>query len=436
MDERLSVGHTYAVRKELFRRHLPGAIWAYSYLAYDEQLEDEVVIEHVSLLGQDDEAQDEAWLRQYRSIAVKVMRLRHPNHVAIRDFWTDFRTAFFLVKQYEAGSTLDRLLQTQDAAGLSPQVRIGLCKDLLRGLAALHAGNVLHRDIKPNGVYVAQGHDRVAQIDNYHLAVSAAGVYLDDPLIGTPVYLAPELIAGEPRRYSRQSDVYAAGLVCLEILSGKDIQDLLRQEGCDLAGGLAALLEWVHARGGHVREKTIRELLAGPQAEAVCCATHTDPRERFADAQCFHDSFALNAPLRIARHTDPSSPDSLSTHLARLPDSGYRTELLGAYRIASIDARMALGKCRQIAEAVAREAYTHHVGEPKSKPLVNLVEELADRHVLPPDVFTHFYNVRRQGNAALHGSAGGPSGPDEEAVLTMIGATLQIVGWHLSRSAV
>jgi serine/threonine protein kinase len=429
MDERLPVNHTYSVRKELFRRGL-----AVSYQAYDEQLEDEVVIEHVSLLARGKSAEDDDWLRQYRSIAVKLMRLRHPNHVAIRDFWTDFRTAFFLVKQYDAGSTLDVLLQPQNAPGLAEPIRFGLCKDLLRGLAALHARNVVHRDIKPYGIYVAQGQVPVAQIDHYHLAVTAADVYLDNQLCGTPVYIAPEIIGGQPRRYSRQSDVYAAGLVCLEILSGRGIQDLLSQEGCNLAGGPAALLVWVHAHDGHVREKTIRGLLPGPQAEAICCATRPDPRERFADAQCFYDSFTLNAPLRIARHTDPASPDSLSTHLDRLPDSGYRTELLSAYRIASIDALMALGKCRQIAEAVARERYARHVGDPKSKPLVNLVEELADRHVLPPHVFTHFYNVRRQGNAALHAAASGPAGLGDDAVLTTIGATVQIVGWHLSRS--
>src|SRR4051794_36693252 len=87
MDERLSVSHTYTLKKELFRRGL-----AVSYLAYDEQLDDEVVIEHVSLRARGKFDGDDRWLRQYRSIAVKVMRLRHPNHIAIRDFWTDFRT--------------------------------------------------------------------------------------------------------------------------------------------------------------------------------------------------------------------------------------------------------------------------------------------------------------------------------------------------------
>src|SRR5262249_48892088 len=154
---------------------------------------------------------------------------------------------------------------------------------------------VLHRDIKPYGIFVGQAQDAVAQINHFHLAVTAADVYLDDQLCGTPVYLAPELIGAGPRRYSRQSDVYAAGLVCLEIVSGKGINELLREEGLDLARGPVGLLEEVRARGGHVRERTIRRLLGGRQAEAICCATRSDPRERFADAQCFYGSFARDA---------------------------------------------------------------------------------------------------------------------------------------------
>jgi serine/threonine protein kinase len=286
MDERLSVSHTYALKRELFRRGL-----AASYLALDEQLEDEVVIEHVSLHARAGSGEADDWLRQYRSIAVKVMRLRHPNHVPIRDFWTDFRTAFFLVKQYDVGCLLDELLRPENVAGLTEATRTGLCKDLLRGLAALHARDIFHRDVKPSGVYVRRGPDLAAQLDHYHLAVSAADVYLDEQLCGTPLYLAPELIEGEPRRYSRQSDVYAAGLVCLEVLSGRRVSDLLREEGIDLAGGQLALLGAVRSRGGHRLDAAVRRLLPGPQAEAICCATRPDPRERFADAQCFYDSW-------------------------------------------------------------------------------------------------------------------------------------------------
>jgi serine/threonine protein kinase len=417
-----SVSHTYSVRETLFTRGM-----ARSYLAHDEQLDDEVVVEHVYRPL----AEDTDWLRQYRSVAVKVMRLRHPNIIAIRDFSTDYTNEFFLVKQYDPGVTLDALLNPGRIEEFSVDRRVGLCKDLLRGLAVLHASGIIHRDIKPYGVYVSQGGDWRAQIDHYHSAVSASGVYLDEQLCGTPMYMAPELISNEPRRYTRQSDVYAAGLVTLEILSGKSVEALLKLEGVDVAaGGPMALLSEVCARGGHVGQATVRKLLPSAYAEAVCCAVHSDARERFADAQCFFESFVLKAPLRVARHADVESPEALSAHLERLPNCPVRTDLLGAYRIAAIDGAMALAKCRQIAEVVARERYRALIGDPRSKPLVNLVDELANGRALPPEVFTHFYHVRRHGNAAVHGSDP-PGASGAEVVFTILGATVKIVTWHL-----
>lgn len=158
----VSVSHTYAVRKTLFSRGM-----ATSYLAHDDRLDDEVVVEHVQRpLGDDTD-----WLRQYRSVAVKVIRLRHPNLIAVRDFSTDYTTEFFLVKQYDPGITLDVLLEPGRVSELSVGRRVGLCKDLLCGLGVLHASRVIHRDIKPCGVYVSQAGDWRAQIDHYHLAV-------------------------------------------------------------------------------------------------------------------------------------------------------------------------------------------------------------------------------------------------------------------------
>ena len=69
-----------------------------------------------------------------------------------------------------------------------------------------------------------------------------------------------------------------------------------------------------------------------------------------------------------------------------------------AQRIAMIDPRMAVAKCRQIVEAIAQRVYSRSLGAPGNKPLVNLVHELRESQVIPADVFTHYYNVRKQGN--------------------------------------
>ena len=165
----------------------------------DEQLEDHVVLEVVPTLEDTPERRD--FLVQYRSIAVKVMRLRHPNVVAIRDFVVH-DDQYFVVKQYDNGLTMDALLFRPQEVKVEPEVRESLCKDILRGLAALHRSNIIHRDIKAYGIYVKDQPEHLAQVDYFHSAVSAETQYLDTNLCGTLVYMCPE-ISRPPHLFSK-----------------------------------------------------------------------------------------------------------------------------------------------------------------------------------------------------------------------------------------
>src|SRR5262249_23519552 len=162
MQRSVEVRRTYTIEEQLYSRGL-----AQGYRARDEQLDDLVVLEVVPTL--EDTAERREFLRQYRSMAVKIMRLRHPNIVAIRDFVVH-PDQFFLVKQYDSGLTLDALLFGPDQPNLDPRVRASLCKDILRGLAALHQCSIIHRDVKASGVYVKDEPEHLAELDNFHLA--------------------------------------------------------------------------------------------------------------------------------------------------------------------------------------------------------------------------------------------------------------------------
>lgn len=414
MGPDLLVQHTYRLGELLYTRGV-----ARGYRALDVSLEDEVVLEHVQGGGED----RREFLAQYRSVVVKVMRLRHPNLVAIRDFAAE-EGGWSVVRQYDPGKTLDALLRDP----LDESARVEVCKGILRGLGALHRARMLHRDVKPNAVYVVEGVEPRAQLDGFHLAVSADREYVEEALCGTPIYLAPELCGTEsPRVYSRGSDIYAAGLVALEVLSGRPLLDLIRASGLAIPHP-AALLERVRTRGRAIDEPVVRGAVAEPYAELILRATHPDPRERFLDGQAFFESFALSAPPRLARDDDPTAPDTLTAALDRLPSDEARSDLVNAYRIMSIDARMALAKCRQIAEAIAERLYSEAIGDPRGKRLYDLTSDLNERGHIPPEVYTHFNNVRKQGNLGVHG---GDAVLSLDGVLTTIGATVRIVSWYL-----
>lgn len=101
MQRSIEAPHRYIVEDQLYSRGL-----ASGYRARDEQLEDLAILEVVPILDDTPERRD--FLIQYRSIAVKIMRLRHANIVAIRDFVVT-PDEFFVVKQYDSGQTLGRL---------------------------------------------------------------------------------------------------------------------------------------------------------------------------------------------------------------------------------------------------------------------------------------------------------------------------------------
>jgi serine/threonine-protein kinase len=286
MKRSFEVHRTYTIEEQLYSRGV-----AQGYRARDEQLDDLVVLEVVPTL--EDTPERREFLMRYRSIAVKIMRLRHPNVVAIRDFVVQ-PDQFFVVKQYDSGLTLEALLFESDGPSLDPQVRASLCKDILRGLAALHQSNIIHRDVKAYGVYVKDRPEHLAQLDYFHAAVSAEAEYLDSSICGTPVYMAPEIIA-PPHLFTKQSDVYAAGLLAVEVLSGRSVLDLMHLDSFE-GGGPANLFSYVVSRGGHVSESCIRASVPSEFADVLVSATKTNRADRFADCQAFYESFALHVP--------------------------------------------------------------------------------------------------------------------------------------------
>jgi tetratricopeptide (TPR) repeat protein len=90
--------------------------------------------------------------------------------------------------------------------------------DLLSGLGAAHARGILHRDIKPANVLV--GADGTVKLTDFGLArLAAEGVVADEGPVGTPRYMAPEVLLGAPA--SVRSDLWSLGVVAFEMLAGR-----------------------------------------------------------------------------------------------------------------------------------------------------------------------------------------------------------------------
>ena len=122
----------------------------------------------------------------------------------------------YLVMPYYRGGSLS--LRLRSLGPLAVGKALDLAAQLGKGLDALHAEGILHRDVKPSNVLLDG--EGTAALTDFGLARAADSTRLtaDGEILGTPHYLAPELIEG--REATRQSDVYALGCVLYECLAG------------------------------------------------------------------------------------------------------------------------------------------------------------------------------------------------------------------------
>jgi serine/threonine-protein kinase len=123
----------------------------------------------------------------------------------------------FLVQPFYRGGSLSQRLRALGPLG--PDETVDLAAQLARGLDALHDKRVLHRDVKPSNVLLDG--EGTAALTDFGLARASDSTRLtaDGQLLGTPHYLAPELIEGAEA--TAQSDLYALGCVLYESLVGE-----------------------------------------------------------------------------------------------------------------------------------------------------------------------------------------------------------------------
>ncbi|GAA3171329.1 Stk1 family PASTA domain-containing Ser/Thr kinase [Blastococcus jejuensis] len=178
-------------------------------------------------------------LRLHRTVAVKVMAdhlvhdptfvdrftrearaaamLSHPNVVSVSDQGSD-QGLVFLVMELVRGRTLRDLLTARGR--LTVGEAFAVLEPVLSGLTAAHRAGIVHRDIKPENVLI--GVDGVVKVADFGLARAVVGTgqtsQTGGVLIGTVAYLSPEQL--ERGRADARSDIYAAGIVLYEMLTG------------------------------------------------------------------------------------------------------------------------------------------------------------------------------------------------------------------------
>src|SRR5688500_5909095 len=183
------------------------------YAARDERLHRDVAIKLVPTSSAEPIAR-QRFVREARTAAA----FTHPNAVALYDAG-EADGSLYLVMELVDGESLADKLAARGPLGPAESERIMI--GVLSALAAAHGAGIVHRDVKPGNVLLAA--DGAVKLADFGIAKrlddAAGDVTVVGDIIGTPKYLAPELLSGAPATPS--SDVYAAGVVLFEMLAGR-----------------------------------------------------------------------------------------------------------------------------------------------------------------------------------------------------------------------
>jgi serine/threonine-protein kinase len=189
------------------------------YRAWQASVGREVAIKVIAPRPGDERAVARRFLRE----AKLASQLSHPNIVMVIDFGATPEGTLYLAMELLRGRTLGQVWQAEGV--FSPKRMLRVASQLCDALETAQRAGIVHRDLKPANVMILDeppGRDFVKVLDfGLAKALDPAVTTLtqSDRLVGTPSYMAPEVISGAPA--SPSADLYSLGVLLFEMLTGK-----------------------------------------------------------------------------------------------------------------------------------------------------------------------------------------------------------------------
>ncbi|MGW4228855.1 protein kinase domain-containing protein [Streptomyces sp. NPDC004980] len=210
------IADRYRLQSQLGRGGM-GVVWE----ALDTRLDRKVAVKGLLYPGAVTPDAQAQWVNRARREAQAIARIGHQNVVAVHDVIEDGNQVWIVMELLNSRSLAD-LLREQQQLSVPHAARIGL--QVLRGLTAVHDAGVLHRDVKPHNILFRP--DGRALLMDFGIATfeGAVQVTRSHEIIGTPQYLAPELLsrsAAQPHPATAASDLWALGVTLYEMVEGR-----------------------------------------------------------------------------------------------------------------------------------------------------------------------------------------------------------------------
>jgi tetratricopeptide (TPR) repeat protein len=251
------------------------------YRAFDTHLEREVALKTFPLSRHSGPGREDVFLREARLIA----RLSHPNIVTIYDCG-HMNYLYYIAMEYVPGENLKQRVKSKGPLSMEELRRV--ITQLADALIYAHSQQVLHRDVKPANVILRESGDiKVVDFGVAKILSDAATFAMVEEdsqrtLVGTPQYMAPEQILGQP--LDARTDIYALGLTIFYLVTGRTPFDVKKVTD-------PVEISQMQVHTSFPKPSTLRATLPAKLDEIFVKCTQKTPNDRYGSVKEFLEDF-------------------------------------------------------------------------------------------------------------------------------------------------
>ena len=299
-------------------------------------------------------------LKRFQLEARLASKLEDPGIVGVFDVGQEGDRHFY-VMEYVSGPSLKEYLASRGGR-LDPQEAATLVAQLARTVAVAHRQRIVHRDLKPANVMIERGRPRITDFGLAKDQGLAQRLTRTGEVVGSPFYMAPEQVRGQPADH--RVDVYALGVILYQLITGRRPYE-----------------------GGNLNELAAAQRAGLPPAPSSFTACPEDlerivevalaflPDERYLSAEAFAEDLES-----FLRGEQPSHASSASGRFAAPPAKGPPVPLVVLALVLALSAALALGvalKLRQRGRATPSPSVAAQSASPRPSPAAGSALERA-----------------------------------------------------------